>query len=183
MALGEAVHGIGDRLGAGPHRDFNRFLEEVKAELPRHGVKMTAKRKKLLQTALAERDEAAEPVVKKVHRRGAVAAPIHGLFEVGPGARGRVAEYEPDTGLRDTEQIPLQEEGGIEGFLKREVLPYAPDAWYAPQTVKIGYEVSFNRYFYKPEPMRSLDEIRADILALDNKTEGLLAEIIGEHLS
>ena len=132
VALGEVVHEVGDRLGAGPHRDFNRFLEEVKAELPRHGVKMTAKRKKLLQTALAERDETAEPVVKKVHRRGAVAAPIQGLFEVGEGARGRVVEYEPDTKLRDTEQIPLQEEGGLEGFLRREVLPYAPDAWYVP---------------------------------------------------
>ena len=143
---------------------------------------MTAKRKKLLQTGLAERDETAEPVVKKIHRRGAVASPIQGLFEV-EGARGRVVEYEPDTGLRDTEQIPLQEGGGIEGFLHREVLPYAPDAWYVPGSVKIGHEISFNRHFYKPEPMRSLDEIRADILALENKTEGLLAEIIGGHSS
>ena len=179
VTLGEAVHDVGDRLGVGPHRDFNRFLEEMKAELPRHGVKMTAKRKKLLQAGLAAQDETAEPVLKKVHRRGAVAAPIHGLFEVGPVARGRVVEYEPDTGLRDTEQIPLQQEGGIEGFLRREVLAYAPDAWYAPQTVKIGYEISFNRYFYKPEPMRTLEEIRAEILAVERETEGLLAEILG----
>ena len=183
VALGEAVHDVGDRLGAGPHRDFNRFLEEVKAELPRHGVKMIAKRKKLLQTTLAKREETAEPVVKKVHRRGAVASPIEGRFEVGEGARRRVVEYQPDTELRDTEQIPLQEGGGIEGFLRREVLPYAPDAWYVPGSVKIGHEISFNRHFYKPEPMRSLDEIRADILALENKTEGLLAEIIGGHSS
>ena len=180
VALGEAVHDVGDRLGAGPHRDFNRFLEEVKAELPRHGVKMTAKRKKLLQTALAERDETAEPLVKKVHRRGAVASPIQGLFEVEEGARGRVVEYEPDTGLRDTEQIPLQQEGGIEGFLRREVLPFAPDAWYVPGTVKIGYEISFNRYFHKPEPMRSLEEIRGDILAVERESTGLLAQILGE---
>ena len=52
-------------------------------------------------------------------------------------------EYEPDTDLRDSEQIPLPEEGGIEAFLRREVLPYAPDAWYAPDNVKIGYEFSF----------------------------------------
>ena len=70
------------------------------------------------------------------------------------------------------------EEGGIEAFLKREVLPYAPDAWYVPESVKIGYEISFTRYFYKPEPMRPLDEIRADILALERETEGLLGEII-----
>ena len=179
VALGEAVHDVGDRLGAGPHRNFNRFLEEMKAELPRHGVKMIAKRQKLLQTVLAERDETADRVVKKVHRRGAVASPIQGLFEVGEGAPGRVVEYEPDTELRDTEQIPLQQECGIEGFLRREVLPYAPDAWYAPQSVKIGYEISFNRYFYKPEPMRTLEDIRAEILAVERETEGLLAEILG----
>ena len=180
VALGEAVHEVGDRLGAGPHRDFNRFLEEVEAELPRHGVKMIAKRKRLLRTVLAERDEAAEPVVKKIHRRAAVASPIQGLFRIEKGARGRVVEYEPDTGLRDTEQIPLREECGIEGFMRREVLPYAPDAWYVPKSVKVGYEISFNRYFYKPDPMRTLEEIRAEILAVERETEGLLAEIVGE---
>ena len=90
-----------------------------------------------------------------------------------------MVEYEPDTDLRDTEQIPLQEAGGIEAFLRREVLPHAADAWYQPDSVKIGYEISFTRYFYKPQPMRTLVEIRADILALEQETEGLLGEIIG----
>ena len=89
-------------------------------------------------------------------------------------------EYEPDTDLRDTEQVPLQEEGGIDAFLTREVLPHAADAWYQPSSVKIGYEVSFTRYFYKPKPMRTLEEIRADIIALEHETEGLLGEIIGD---
>ena len=91
----------------------------------------------------------------------------------------RVVEYEPDTDLRDTEQVPLQEKGGIEVFLQREVLPHAPDAWYVTNSVKTGYEISFTRYFYKPQPMRSLEEIRADILALEQETEGLLGEIVG----
>ena len=90
-----------------------------------------------------------------------------------------MVEYEPDPDLRDTEQIPLQEPGGIDAFLRREVLPYAPDAWYPPGSVKTGYEISFTRYFYKPQPMRTLAEIRADILALEKETEGLLDEIIG----
>jgi len=179
VALGEAVHELGDRLGAGPHRDFNRVLEEVKAEMMGHGVKMTAKRKKLLQTALAERDETAEPVVKKVHRRVAVADPMRGLIEVHEGASRRVVECEPDSALRDAEQIPLEEEGGIEGFLRREVLPYVPDAWYVSKTVKVGYEISFNRFFYKPEPMRTLEEIRADIRAVEREAEGLLLEVLG----
>ena len=79
----------------------------------------------------------------------------------------RVVEYEPDSGLRDTEQIPLQEEGGIEGFLTAGgPAVRGPDAWHVPKSVKIGYEISFNRFFYKPEPMRTLEEIRADIVVL-----------------
>ena len=90
-----------------------------------------------------------------------------------------MVEYEPDTELRDTEQIPLLEEGGIVAFLKREVLPYAADAWYQEDKVRVGYEISFNRYFYKPAPMRTLAEIREDILAVENETDGLLGEILG----
>ena len=60
-------------------------------------------------------------------------------------------------------------------------MPYAGDAWYQSNKVKIGYEISFDRYFYKPEPMRSLEEIRADILALEKETDGLLDEILGRQ--
>ena len=90
-----------------------------------------------------------------------------------------MVEHEPDTDLRDTEQVPLLHEGGIQAFIRREVLPYAPDAWYVPSSVKIGYEISFTRHFYKPQPLRPLDQIRADLLALERETEGLLAEIVG----
>ena len=76
--------------------------------------------------------------------------------------------------------MPLLEEGGVEAFLRREVLPHAADAWYDLASVKTGYEVSFTRYFYKPQPLRTLEAIRADILALEKETEGLLSEIIGE---
>ena len=100
-------------------------------------------------------------------------------FAATVNGRPAVVEYEPDTALRDTEQIPLQEAGGIEAFLQREVLPYATDAWYRADSVKVGYEISFTRYFYKPKPMRPLNEIRADILALGRETEGLLSEIMG----
>jgi len=125
------------------------------------------------------RDEAAPPVIRKIHKSGAAADPLRGLFAVKIAGKSRVVEYEPDSDLRDTEQIPLLEEGGIEAFLRREVLPHAPDAWYAPESVKTGYEVSFTRYFYKPQPLRTLEEIRADILALEKETGGLLGEIVG----
>ena len=63
------------------------------------------------------------------------------------------------------------------------MLPHAADAWYVPESVKTGYEVSFTRYFYKPVALRTLEEIRADILALERETDGLLGEIIGEGAS
>ena len=91
-----------------------------------------------------------------------------------------VMEYEPDTDLRDTEQVPLLEEGGIEAFFRREVLPHVPDAWIDESATKIGYEISFTRYFYKPQPLRTLEEIRADIEALEKETEGLLGQILVE---
>ena len=128
----------------------------------------------------AERSETAPPVIKKIHKRGIEADPLRGLFQVTLDGRPAVVEYEPDTDLRDTEQIPLPEEGGIEAFLRREVLPYAPDAWYAHDSVKVGYEISFTRYFYKPQPLRPLEEIRADIMKLEQETEGLMAEIVGQ---
>ena len=127
-----------------------------------------------------ERAEDAPAVIKKIHKRGTQPNPLKGLFETMVDGKPCVVEYEPDPDLRDTEQIPLLEEGGIDAFLKREVLPYAPDAWYTPESVKVGYEISFTRYFYKPQPMRTLEEIRADILALQKETEGLLNEILGE---
>jgi type I restriction enzyme M protein len=126
-----------------------------------------------------ERADDAPPVIRKIHRKGTAADPLRGLFEATIAGKPAVVEYEPDPDLRDTEQVPLLEEGGIEAFVRREVLPHAPDAWYVPDSVKTGYEISFTRYFYKPQPLRTLEEIRADILALEKETEGLLGEIVG----
>ena len=118
------------------------------------------------------------PVIRKIQKKGVEPHPLRGLFEVTLGGKRVVVEYESDADLRDTEQVPLLEAGGIETFLQREVLPHVADAWYDPDSVRTGYEVSFTRYFYKPQPLRSLDEIRADILALERETEGLLGEIL-----
>lgn len=103
---------------------------------------------------------------------------MHGLFEVVIGGKTYVVEYEPDTDLRDTENVPLLEDGGIEAFIRREVLPHVPDAWVDDDKTQVGYEISFTRYFYKPKPMRTLEEIRRDIEALEQETEGLLDEVL-----
>ena len=134
--------------------------------------------KKLKETA--ERSEDAPLVIKKIHKKGVAADPLRGLFEAVINDKAVVVEYEPDSDLRDSEQVPLTEEGGVDAFIRREVIPFAPDAWYVPDGVKIGYEINFNRYFYKPRPMRSLEEIRDDIVAVEQETEGILKEIVNE---
>ena len=164
-----------------PNEAFGYWKVTVERPLRLEGIDperaYAAKEIKVLRDT-CERSETAPPVIKKVHRKGVEADPLRGLFPATVVGRPAVVEYEPDSDLRDTEQVPLLEDGGIEAFLRREVLPYAPDAWYVPDSVKTGYEISFTRHFYKPQPLRPLEEIRADILALERETEGLLGEIV-----
>ncbi len=133
--------------------------------------------------ALKEEGRIAEdgvPVIRRIHKPGKVEAdPLRGLFPLTIDGKRCVVEYEPDSDLRDTETVPFKEPGGIEAFIRREVLPHAPDAWIDEAKTTIGYEVSFTRYFFKPQPLRSLEAIRADILALERETDGLMADIIG----
>lgn len=178
--LASLIDSMAELKGFQVFDNFNAFVDQVRAHAAQDNVKLTAKRLKLLQSALAERDETAEPVVRSVATAGkAEPDPLRGRFPAVIDGKTHVVEYEPDPELRDTEQIPLQEPGGIEAFIRREVLPHAPDAWIDENKTAIGYEISFNRYFYKPQPLRPLEEIRADILALEKETEGLLARIVG----
>jgi len=180
-SVANMVDRVAGSLGPGPHLNFNVFMDAIEADAEKHNIKLTGARKKLLKDRLAKRDETAVDVISKIHKPGKMKPdPLRGFFEVALNGKPCVVEYEPDSELRDTEQIPLLEEGGIETFIRREVLPHVPDAWYDAESVKTGYEISFTRYFYKPQPLRSLEEIRADILALEKETEGLLGEIVGQ---
>ena len=164
-----------------PNEAFGYWKATVERPLRLEGIDpdraYTAKEIKVMKDE-CERSETASPVIKRVHKSGIEANPLQGLFPAAIKGKPVVVEYEPDPDLRDTEQIPLLEKGGVDAFLRREVLPYAPDAWYTPDSVKVGYEISFTRHFYRPQPLRPLEEIRADILALERETEGLLAEIV-----
>jgi len=178
--LADLIDRVACDIGPGPHLDFNSVMETIATKAKASKLKFSPKRQKLVQTVLATRDENSKPVIKRVHKQGkAEPNRLEGRYERTTGKHMEVVEYEPDPELRDTEQIPLLEPGGISAFIEREVWPYAPDAWVNTAATKIGYEISFTRYFYKPQPLRTLEEIRADILALEKETEGLLGEIIG----
>jgi type I restriction enzyme M protein len=168
---------LGDTL----FEDHNLFRDRVDGALKKAGIKLAAADLKQILKAVSWRVETAPPVIAKVLKPGKIKAdPMRGLFEALVEGKPSIVEYEPDSDLRDMEQVPLLEEGGIEAFIRREVLPYTPDAWIKEDATKIGYEVSFTRHFYKPQPLRTLEEISADILALEKEANGLLGEIL-EH--
>lgn len=90
-----------------------------------------------------------------------------------------VATDEPDTDLRDTENIPFTYEGGIEAFMQNEVLTYAPDAYIDEKKTQIGYEISFTKYFYKPVELREMSEIIESLNSLEKEADGMMADIMG----
>lgn len=87
-------------------------------------------------------------------------------------------EGEPDADLRDTENIPFTYAGGIDTFIKNEVLTYAPDAWVDEKKTQIGYEISFTEYFYKPVELRDMSDILSSLSTLEQEADGLLAGIM-----
>lgn len=155
----KVVERVATKLKAGQHRDFNKVWDAIVADADDHDAKITSKREKLFRETLCQRDERAEPIIKKRGKDGSV-------------------EYEPDPELRDNENVPLKD--SIEGYFKREVLPHIPDAWIDHDKTVKGYEISFTKYFYKYQPLRNLDAIAADLTKLENDTAGLLQKIVGK---
>ena len=177
--LSNLVLGASLELGKGPHIDFNQFVKSMNEYAEKKGFKFTAKGKKLIQSELAVVDEKAKPVIKIIYKKGKKESnPLYGTYEIDINGKSQIVEYEPDTNLSDTEHISLLEKDDIEGFFKREVLPYVPDTWIDSSKTKLGYEISFTRYFYKPAKLRTLEEIQKDIFALEQQTEGILEDIV-----
>lgn len=173
--LVEAAAKLRASLGDALFEDHNAFRDRIDEALKREGIKLPAADLKQILNVVSWRVETAPPVIAKVHKPGKIDAdPLRGLYEANVNGKPAIVEYEPDSDLRDTEQVPLLEEGGIEAFIRREVLPYTPDAWIKDDATKIGYEISFTRHFYKPQPLRTLEEISADIVAIEKEAEGLL---------
>lgn len=125
-ALADLVDAVAPTLGAGPHLDINAVLATIRTAAAATDESLTAKREKLLLAALGRRDPKAAPVIRKQSKPKPGMQPqleaLHGWYQQKLGGRTVVVEYEPDPELRDTEQVPFLEEGGIEAFIRREVL-------------------------------------------------------------
>ena len=153
----EAAAVLAEYFGDTEYDDFNIFSRELKAALKKFGMRLSAPDKKQIINCMSWRSEDAAPVIKKRDKDGTV-------------------HYEPDSELRDTESVPLL--ANVDDYFEREVLPHVPDAWIDHSKTVIGYEISFTRYFYTYEPLRSLDEIAGDILTLEAETDGILQQVV-----
>jgi type I restriction enzyme M protein len=154
----ELLNGMKELFGGDHQMDFNAVKKQFNAWLDRRDVKVSGPELRRLWVMLTDKDEAAEPVVKR-------------------RVKGRI-EYEPDSDLRDTENVPMTER--IEDFFEREVIPYAADAWVDHDKTQRGYEISFNKHFNEYAPPRSLHAIASDIFALEEETNGLLHQIVAD---
>lgn len=144
------------QFGETVHKDFNKLLSALDATLKKLAVKWKPKERKAFVEAVSWKDEEAEPVIKRL-------------------VDSKV-EYESDAELRDYENIPVKQD--VQQYFEKEVWPFVPDAWIDHSKTVKGYEVSFTKIFYKYQPLRSVAEITAEIVALEKETEGLLQNII-----
>lgn len=191
----QAAQHLAEKIGSGEFLDFNRFEGIVDDALKALGLKLAAPARKQILNAVSWRDERAEKVIKKVHKLNATKLGDF-LFQLGTthdklGDYGYMAtptgeyiEYEPDSELRDTEKVPLalntslSASSVIHDYFIHEVRPHVDEAWIAIDKTVIGYEISFNKYFYQHKPLRSLEEVTAEILALEAETDGLLKQLV-----
>jgi len=180
-------------IGSDEYDDFNLFskmVDKVLKQLSKEaGIKLGASERNQLLNAVSWYDENAAKVIRKVEKfdRAQLAALLERLgcseaeladFGYYPSDKaGEFITYESNTDLRDSESIPLAD--SIHRFFKAEVQPHVAEAWINLESVKIGYEISFNKYFYKHQPLRSMDEVAREIVALEQQAEGLIAEILG----
>ena len=185
MVVGERLmEAVEDELAL----DFNEFSVAVDTALKLLQMKLSASEKNQILNAVTWRDEQAAKVIKKVHklkgddltdRLVELDTTQEHLQDFGYWADekpGQWIEYEPDSELRDTETVPLKDE--IHAYFVQEVRPHVEDAWIALDKTQIGYEISFNKYFYQHKPLRSLEEVTAEILQLEQETEGLLKRLV-----
>ena len=206
----QAAQQLAGVSGSAEHLDFNVFEALVDDAIKALGLKLAANERKQILNAVSWRDPRAAKVIKKRHLLTAVKlkdllaelkttadkladhgywpAEVQAAAETKGGKKaakaGEYIEYEPDSELRDTENVPLSLDdslpasGVIHDYFIKEVRPHVDEAWIALDKTVIGYEISFNKYFYQHKPLRSLEEVTQEILALEAETDGLLQALV-----
>ncbi|MDY0364577.1 MAG: class I SAM-dependent DNA methyltransferase [Arcobacteraceae bacterium] len=178
-----------EKIGTTTYDDFNIFKELVEKVLKEQKITLSASEKNMILNAVSWYDETAQKLIKKISKisgdkldklcdyLGCKESELSDFGYYPTGKKDEFVEYESDTDLRDSENIPLKDD--IYQYFLKEVKPHVQEAWINLDSVKIGYEISFNKYFYTHKPLRSLEEVAKDILELENASDGLIKEILG----
>ena len=185
LAKGHALAAV---IGDDQHDDWNAFQGVLKKAIKRADVSLDAGERKQLDAAISWTNPDAEPVIKKVLKQKP--NPIYGAVEY----RGQVVSFQPDSALRDSEDVPLTADtargvdvdAANEAYFEREVAPHVADAWIDAGKVDardggvgiVGYEIPFNRHFYEYEPPRSLEDIDADLRVVSADIMRMLGELV-----
>lgn len=176
------------KIGTEEFNDFNLFTAKVDKVLKDEKIKLNASEKNQILTAVSWYDETAEKVIRKIEKLSGdklenllkqLNCTVEQLPDFGyypSGKKDHYITYESQSDLRDSENIPLSET--IHGYFLREVKPHVDEAWIDLDKTKIGYEISFNKYFYQHKPLRTIDEVVQELLELEKLSEGLIKEII-----
>lgn len=177
-----------EAVGKKEYNDFNVFAEEMDAALKEKKIKLSTSEKNAILNAVSWYDATAEKVVKGTavltdkelkDLLQHLSCKETELLDYGfypTTKKGEYIQYETESDLRDTENVALKE--NIYEYFLREVKPHVEEAWINLDATKIGYEISFNKYFYKHKPLRSIEEVSADILRLEEESEGLIRKIL-----
>ena len=189
----ETAQVLMDEIGEQEFDDFNHFKRLVDKTLKASKTSISATEKKAILNAVSWYDETARKVIKKKIKLSGEKLddllqhlgchedelPDFGYYPLKAqgGKKCEYLTYEPCSDLRDHESVPLKDE--IHRYFKAEVMPHVPEAWINLDSVKIGYEISFNKYFYRHKPLRSMEAVAKDILMLEQEAEGLIADILG----
>jgi len=178
-----------DEVGDAENDDFNAFKADVSAALKAEKIKLGASEKNAILNAVSWYDETAQKVIKKtvkltpsklndlLEHLGCAESDLIDFGYEPTGKAGEFIQYEPCSDLRDAESVPLTDT--IHRYFCAEVKPHVPEAWINLDSTKIGYEINFNKYFYRHKPLRSMEAVAADIIDLEKKADGLIADILG----
>ncbi len=186
--LYEMAKAMLDLVGEEEYDDFNAFTKKVDTLLKEANLKPSSSEKKTILQAVSWYDEHAAKVIKKKQKLSGkklnelldhLNCSEEELSDYGyyPSEKtGEYITYETSSDLRDYEHIPLKDD--IHEYFLEEVKPHVEEAWINIDKTKIGYEISFNKYFYQHEPLRGIEEVTQDILELEKESDGLIAEIL-----
>ena len=180
---------IMNEIGNHEFSNFNTLKAQIDQILKNQQIKLSNSEKKLILGSISWYDEGADKIIKSklklngdklnqiLDKLGCVKDDLADFGYYETNEEDEFITYENFADLRDSENIPHKE--NIHDYFKKEVKPHLEDAWIDMNSVKIGYEISFNKYFYRHQPLRSIEEVGLEILELEQQSEGLIAEILG----